>query len=104
MAVSSDRAAQLADQQFLAAAELRGTIDTAVHEAIAQVREQASAERDAAVAAALQQSAVLQREQLGSASAQVHQQVTADLSSKKDVIDARLDQVHAGDARASSPS
>ncbi len=92
--VSSDRAAALADQQFLAAAELRGTIDTAVHDAIAQVREQATAERDAAVAAALQQSAVLQREQLGSASAQVHQQVTADLSAKKDVIDARLDQVH----------
>ncbi len=80
---------------MLAAAEMRGTIDAAVHDAIAQVREQASAERDAAVTAALQQSAVLQREQLGSTAAQVHQQVNADLSSKKDLIDARLDQVHA---------
>src|SRR6478752_6802397 len=95
VAVSSEQAVQLADQQFLAAAELRVTIDTAVHDAIAQVREQASAERDAAVTAALQQSAVLQREQLGSTAAQVHQQVNADLSSKKDLIDARLDQVHA---------
>ena len=34
MAVSSDRAAELADQQFLAAAELRGTIDTAVHDGV----------------------------------------------------------------------
>src|SRR6187431_1119404 len=90
----AERSVDSAEERLLAAAEMRGTIDAAVHDAIAQVREQASAERDAAVAAALQQSAVLQREQLGSASAQVHQQVTADLSSKKDVIDARLDQVH----------
>jgi len=83
------------EERLRAAAEMRGTIDAAVHDAIAQVREQASAERDAAVTAALQQSAVLQREQLGSTAAQVHQQVNADLSSKKDLIDARLDQVHA---------
>jgi DNA recombination protein RmuC len=86
---------QSSEERLLAAAEMRGTIDAAVHDAIAQVREQASAERDAAVTAALQQSAVLQREQLGSTAAQVHQQVNADLSSKKDLIDARLDQVHA---------
>ena len=87
---------QLADQQFLAAAEIRGTIDTAVHDAIAQVREQASAERDAAVTAALQQSAVLQREQLGSdgvAGPSAGQRPIC--RRKKDVIDARLDQVHA---------
>jgi DNA recombination protein RmuC len=77
-----------------AAAELRESIDAAVQGALADVRQHASAERDAAVAAALQQSAVLQREQLGSTASQVHQQVTADLAAKKDVIDARLDQVH----------
>jgi DNA recombination protein RmuC len=75
-------------------AELREAIDAAMHDALVEVREQASAERDAAVAAALQQSAVLQREQLGSTSAHVQQQVSADLSAKKDLIDARLDQVH----------
>ncbi len=91
---ADEQAARSADGQVAATAELRGAIDTAVHEAIAHVREQASAERDAAVTAALQQSAVLQREQLGSTSAQVHQQVNADLSAKKDLIDARLDQVH----------
>jgi DNA recombination protein RmuC len=91
---AQEQASTTADGQVAATAELRGAIDSAVHEAIAQVREQASAERDAAVTAALQQSAVLQREQLGSTSAQVHQQVNADLSAKKDVIDARLDQVH----------
>src|SRR5918993_2549213 len=90
-----ERSDQSSEERLMAAVELRGTIDAAVHDAIAQVRDQASAERDAAVTAALQQSAVLQREQLGSTAAQVHQQVTADLSSKKDLIDARLDQVHA---------
>ncbi len=89
------RDAQATDQQLLATAELRGAIDAAVHDAILQVREQATAERDAAVTAALEQSAVLQREQLGSATSQVHQQVNADLTSKKELIDARLDQVHA---------
>lgn len=91
---ADERAGRSAAEQILATAELREAIDSAVHDAIAQVRGQASAERDAAVSAALQQSAVLQREQLGSTSAHVRQQVNADLASKKDLIDARLDQVH----------
>jgi DNA recombination protein RmuC len=70
-------------------------VGTAVEQAVAEVREQSARERDAAVTAALEQSAVLQREQLGAASAMLHQQTTADLASKKDVIDSRLDQVHA---------
>jgi DNA recombination protein RmuC len=80
--------------QSLTNESLALSIDAAVHSAVAVVREQASAERDAAVAAALQQSAVLQREQLGATASQVQQHASADLASKKDVIDTRLDQVH----------
>ncbi len=80
--------------QSLTNESLALSIDTAVQGAVAVVREQASAERDAAVAAALQQSAVLQREQLGAAASQVQRHASADLASKKDVIDTRLDQVH----------
>jgi DNA recombination protein RmuC len=69
-------------------------IDSAVHKAVAQVHDQAVADRDAAVAAALQQTAILQREQFGAIAEQAREQTTADLTSKKDVIDARLDQVH----------
>jgi DNA recombination protein RmuC len=69
-------------------------IQQAVAGALAELRTQTSAERDAAVRAALEQSAVLQREQLGAAAAQVREQSTSDLAAKKDVIDARLDQVH----------
>ncbi len=68
-------------------------IQTAVTQALADLREQSSAERDGAIRVALEQSAVLQREQLGTAAQQVRQQSSAELSSKKDVIDARLDQV-----------
>ena len=74
-------------------------VDEVVHEAmvaaLAEMRDQSAAERDAAVTAALQQSAVMQREQLGSAARQVRDQSSAELSAKKDVIDTRLDQVHA---------
>src|SRR3954452_535600 len=56
---------------------------------MAEVRAQAAADRDAAVRLALQQAAVLNREQLGSAATGVQ----ADLAAKKDVIDTRLDQV-----------
>lgn len=73
-------------------------VDVVVHEvvasALAELRLQSSSERDAAVRAALEQAAVLQREQLGSAAAQVREQSSSDLAAKKDVIDARLDQVH----------
>ncbi len=90
-------AAHLASQleaQSLSNASLQTSIDGAVQSAVSAAREQAVAERDAAVAAALQQSAVLQREQLGAAATQVQQHASADLASKKDVIDSRLDQVH----------
>jgi DNA recombination protein RmuC len=70
-------------------------VSAAVEQAVADVRAQASHERDAAVAAALEQSAVLQREQLGATASMVQQHASADLASKKDVIDSRLDQVHA---------
>ena len=70
-------------------------VRTAVEQAVADVRDQAANERDAAVKAALEQSAVLQREQLGAAGQALREQTTADLASKKDVIEGRLDQVHA---------
>jgi DNA recombination protein RmuC len=63
--------------------------------ALAQLREQAASERDAAIRAALEQAAVLQREQVGATAQQLQQASSADLSAKKDVIDSRLEQVHA---------
>lgn len=78
---------------------LQLSIDAAVQHAVSHVRDQATAERDAAVAAALEQSAILQREQFGAIALAAREQTTADLASKKDVIDARLDQVH-GEMRA----
>jgi DNA recombination protein RmuC len=68
-------------------------VDAAVARALAEIRATAADERDAAVHAALQQTAVLQREQLGATAHQVQHHVTADLAAKKDVIDTRLDQV-----------
>ena len=70
-------------------------VEAAVQHAVAQVRDQAVAERDAAVQAALEQTAVLQREQFGALALAAREQTNSDLSAKKDVIDARLDQVHA---------
>jgi DNA recombination protein RmuC len=72
-----------------AAAAVTDDVYAAVEEAMAAVRVEAAAERDAAVRAALQQAAVLNREQLGSAATGVQ----ADLAAKKDVIDTRLDEV-----------
>ena len=91
-------------------------VEAAVDRAVGEARQQATAERDAAVHAALEQSALMQREQfqasmerqtahlqsttdqvrdhLASASAQMKEQTSSDLGAKKDVIDARLDQVH----------
>jgi DNA recombination protein RmuC len=54
-----------------------------------QLRAQAASERDAAVRAALEQAAVLQREALGASLAAGRDELVA----KKDVIDARLEQV-----------
>lgn len=80
-------------------AEPEVPVDQVVHEAItaalAEMRSQTVAERDAAVQAALNQAAVLQREHLGSATQQAREATSAELTAKKDVIDSRLDQVQA---------
>ena len=70
-------------------------VQQAVAGALAELRAQSVSERDAAVRAALEQAAVLQREQLGAAATQAREQSSSELTAKKDVIDARLDQVHA---------
>jgi DNA recombination protein RmuC len=64
-------------------------IYAAIEDAISEVASRSAADRDAAVQLALQQAAVLTREQLGTAATGVQ----ADLAAKKDVIDSRLDQV-----------
>jgi DNA recombination protein RmuC len=87
LARDADRAATTDGVQF--------AVEAAVQQAVAQVRDQATAERDAAVAAALEQTAILQREQFGALALAAREQTNSDLSAKKDVIDARLDQVHA---------
>jgi DNA recombination protein RmuC len=71
------------------AASVEGAVHAAVGVAMAEVAARSAAERDAAVRAALAQVAVLNREQLGSAT----ERADADLAAKKDVIDARLDEV-----------
>ncbi|HYN34782.1 MAG TPA: DNA recombination protein RmuC [Ilumatobacteraceae bacterium] len=87
LARDADRAATTDGVQF--------AVEAAVQQAVAQVRDQATAERDAAVTAALEQTAILQREQFGALALAAREQTNSDLSAKKDVIDARLDQVHA---------
>jgi len=79
---------------YLAAARRRaetddGALHDAVGAAVAAVREQALAERDQAIQAALQQAALLQREQLG----QGLHAGRLELDAKKELIDSRLDQV-----------
>ena len=69
-------------------------IQRAVADAVAELRLQSVAERDAAVQAALEHTAVLQREQLSAAATSFREQSLTDLGAKKDVIDARLEQVH----------
>jgi DNA recombination protein RmuC len=121
------------DEALLSTTEsLEYAIDAAVTRAVTEARLAATSERDAAVAAALEQSAFMQREQfamnmehqqqqlvsttiqvkeqletttshvkeqLASTSTQLKEQSAAELGAKKDVIDARLDQVH-GEMRA----
>jgi DNA recombination protein RmuC len=78
-------------------AALDAVVNSAVAEALGaalgQLREQNAADQAHVMQAALQQAAVMQREQLGAAAAQARQATTAELESKKDVIDARLEQV-----------
>ncbi|HEX4982180.1 MAG TPA: DNA recombination protein RmuC [Ilumatobacteraceae bacterium] len=78
----------------VAPADPAEAVQTAVDAALAEMRAHAGVERDASVRAALEQAVILQREQLGSTAVQVREHASAELSSKKDVIDARLDQVH----------
>jgi DNA recombination protein RmuC len=91
---AADTASRI-DEQAAANESLQLAIDAAVRGAVTEARLQASAERDAAVQAALQQAAILQREQFGALASATRDQASAELASKKDVIDARLDQVHA---------
>jgi DNA recombination protein RmuC len=65
----------------------------AVAGALAEMRQQSAAERDAAVRAALEQAAVLSREQFGTVAQQARDQSVAELGAKKDVIDTRLDEM-----------
>jgi DNA recombination protein RmuC len=92
VALAAAGAYEVARRRFAAGPD---DVDAAVHEALdvalAELSSRAAADRDAAVRAALEQSAVLQREQLGAAASAVQ----ADLGAKKDVIDTRLDEVRA---------
>ncbi len=91
--LATRRANRLAEARLAAheatTSALQATVDDAVQHAIREVREQAIAERDQAV----EHTAALQRAQLDAAATQVHERFNADLASKKDLIDARLDQV-----------
>jgi DNA recombination protein RmuC len=69
------------------------SVRDAVALALVELRAQAAGERDAAVHAALEQTAVLNREQLGAVAQQARQESVAELGAKQDVIDTRLDQV-----------
>ncbi len=68
-----------------------GDMQQALQAAIAALQVQAGHERDATIGTALQQMTLMGREQLGAQSAAA----AADLSAKKDIIDARLGQIQA---------
>ena len=98
--VAAALAAAEVTRRRLATADLRRSevpVDEAVRDAVAmamiEMRATAASERDAAVHAAIEQAAVLGREQLGAVAQQARQQSVAELGAKKDVIDSRLDQV-----------
>ena len=78
-------------------AEPAPPVDELVHDAVvaalSEMRATASAERDAAVHAALQQAAVMQRETFGAAATQVREQTSKEFDTKQEIIDTRLDQV-----------
>lgn len=84
------RFADTSDQQVAAVDE---AICAAVTTAMAQLSTRAGADRDTAVRVALEQSAVLSREQLGAATGHVTSAVQAELAAKQDVIGSRLDEV-----------
>jgi DNA recombination protein RmuC len=94
VALAAGVAYEVARRRFAAEADadavaLETTVQEALDAALAELSARAGAERDNAVKVALEHSAVLHREQLGSATTAVQ----ADLGAKKDVIDARLDEV-----------
>lgn len=98
-AVAAFAAVELTRRRYEADAPDTGPdVDEVVHgameAALAEMRATTERDRDAAVRAALEQAAVMQREQLGAAATQARQQTSAELTAKKDVIDTRLDQVH----------
>jgi DNA recombination protein RmuC len=70
-------------------ARSQGTTEAALHAAVAEVREQAVAEREHTIRSALEQAAVLQREALAAQFAAG----SNELGAKKELIDSRLDQV-----------
>src|SRR5215207_266651 len=76
-----------------------GALDAAVADALdvalADLSARAAEERDVTVRRALEHAAVLAREQLGAAATGMATSVSADLTAKKDVIDARLDEMRA---------
>ncbi len=90
---------RLAAEQRASAAESGPSVEEAVRDAVSlalvEMRAQSVSERDLSVKAALEQSAVLQREQLSAAARQARVESAAELGAKKDVIDSRLDQVAA---------
>ncbi len=86
-------AAALADTMPADTVPVDVVVREAVASAMAEMRMQSGADRDAAVKVALEQSAVLQREQLGAAAQQARDQSVAELGAKKDVIDTRLDEM-----------
>jgi DNA recombination protein RmuC len=68
---------------------VQDVVHTALDAALTDLAVRSGAERDAAVRAAVEHVAILNREQMGSAAGRVE----ADLSAKKDLIDTRLDEV-----------
>ncbi|PIE32296.1 MAG: hypothetical protein CSA55_03760 [Ilumatobacter coccineus] len=70
-------------------------VRTAVADAVAELRLSSASERDAAIQAALEHSAVLHREQVGTAAEQARQQTSAELGAKHDLIADSLGKVQA---------
>lgn len=92
-------ATRRADEQSAANEELRASMAQALRDVVAESRDQALAERDAAIKAALEQTAVLQGQQLSAHTAHVEKQVGSDLDAKKDLIDSTLNEVRTELAR-----
>ena len=90
-AASAFAAAEVVRRRATPAGAPDVTVQAAVAVALTEIREQATAERDAAVRAALEQAAVLQRQQLGAEGQLVREQAAAELAAKKELIDSRIE-------------